>query len=769
MLTAIGPRPEAAALPYRSTCPLCGAASQFTVYADPLYSGQWFHCTGCGAAGDMIELAAAVWKVDVERAARRLLTQDALHLDPARFEAVLPAYVERTVGYRTRIRAFWEACRLSTMPVDCGAVRVLISKLGLTPEVDVDLWRRRTGRLVGACTRAEAEAALKLYPDQSEAVNGGGNRPFTGKGWAEVLVIPGWDLPGRVRSFTFVGRQGGQNDVLVRQVNGVRTTFPELGLVGLPEAVTAGRAVVVDDPLDCVRMHDKYYRMHDGPFPVVARHLPRNGKATGCWSTLHGKRVVFWGMKTTHELVRLARHTGGAVCGEDRCADPATKHLSRLDPQVWLDGVTARARGWLESLEGRLADQPVTAGETEVAALALTAAEQAEVLSRPDLPTTAARLRGLAATTGLTARIGTRTYTETREGWRRDGVQICSARMRIDRIVTTSRGSYYDGVIASGDREVPFCDRVENVDRWPLAWMRKTAAAAGIVMTHAYAFNPVQIAQAFHPPKVVKGAERCGWDGAAAGFVFADFTVARRGVTPDGVAVRDPATPTRGCSADPLTAGDWLALTAATPAAALLWAVAAGVLAQVLAPAFQLPTAGLAVAGPAAGLACKMAAWLGCAEHAPGLPRRTGKALLAERWQRVEAAHGWPVLLGSRGAGPGAWFRAAVGADGDRNCVVPCDWDEAQVLAMSGRWTVVEADAADAEDLQRPAAKLAAAFLGRLLGRGLSLPGEKGLTGRVLDAMAAWVRDAGYDAAAVRMARAVTEPAPAAARPLIVW
>jgi len=158
-----------------------------------------------------------------------------------------------------------------------------------------------------------------------------------------------------------------------------------------------------------------------------------------------------------------------------------------------------------------------------------------------------------------------------------------------------------------------------------------------------------------------------------------------------------------------------------------------------------------------------MAAWLGCAEHAPGLPRRTGKALLAERWQRVEAAHGWPVLLGSRGAGPGAWFRAAVGADGDRNCVVPCDWDEAQVLAMSGRWTVVEADAADAEDLQRPAAKLAAAFLGRLLGRGLSLPGEKGLTGRVLDAMAAWVRDAGYDAAAVRMARAVTEPAPAAA------
>lgn len=763
VLTSVGTRPEAAALPYRAGCPVCGTAHQFTVYADPVYSGQWFRCAGCGAAGDMIELAAAVWKVGVKLAARRLLAEGRLAVDATRLENYLPAYADRMVGYRRRIAAFWEACRLSTRPVDCGAVRVLISKIGLTPEIDVDVWRRRTGRLVGACTRKEAEAALRLYPEEaSDQPNEGRNRPFVGDGWAEVLVIPAWDLPGRIRSFTFVGRQGGQNDVMVRQVNGTGATLTELGLVGLPECLGADRAVVVDDPLDCLRMHDRYYRMHDDPFPVLARHAGHHARTTKCWSTLHGKRVVFWGMRTTHELVRLARETGGAVCGEDQCRDPATKYLSRLDPRVWLDGVTARAAGWLETLEGRLAGQPAAPGETELAALALTAAERSEVAGRADLPVVAARLRSLAAATGRTASVDGKVYTETRDGWRRGGENVCSARLQINRIVATSRGPLYEGVIRAGDREIPFRDRVDAIEDAPRQWLRRTAAAAGVLVTVARNINPVLVAQAFHPPVGAKGRERCGWDGDAAGFVFADFTVTRRGVEPEGVAMKLAGTPTTGCRPEPPTPTDWLALTAATPAAALLWAVAGGVAAQVLAPAFRLPTTGVAVEGPGAVLACRMAGWLGCGEYAPARPKRTGMALLMAGWEKAETAHGWPILLGSRGSGTGAgaWFRAAVGADGDRNCVTPCGWDEARVLALTGRWTVVTADAGDAGDLRQPAAGLMAAFLGWLLKRGLALPGDGGLTARTLDGMAEWVRDQGYDPAVVRAARALTDPAP---------
>src|SRR3954463_9663553 len=52
------------ALPARLDCPLCGLR-RLHVYPDVLCGGAWFACSDCGRCGDLIELAAALWGMDL--------------------------------------------------------------------------------------------------------------------------------------------------------------------------------------------------------------------------------------------------------------------------------------------------------------------------------------------------------------------------------------------------------------------------------------------------------------------------------------------------------------------------------------------------------------------------------------------------------------------------------------------------------------------------------------------------------------------------------
>jgi hypothetical protein len=59
------------ALPSRGRCPLC-QAGRFGVYEDTVQGGAWFSCPDCSRAGDLIELAAAVWGLSLSAALRKL-------------------------------------------------------------------------------------------------------------------------------------------------------------------------------------------------------------------------------------------------------------------------------------------------------------------------------------------------------------------------------------------------------------------------------------------------------------------------------------------------------------------------------------------------------------------------------------------------------------------------------------------------------------------------------------------------------------------------
>jgi hypothetical protein len=226
--------------------------------------------------------------------------------------------------------------------------------------------------------------------------------------------------------------------------------------------------------------------------------------------------------------------------------------------------------------------------------------------------------------------------------------------------------------------------------------------------------------------------------------VFADFLATRDGFERDGgFPLRDESTPTVGCDPEPLTDAEWRALTADGDMPELLWAVAAAVAADVVAPAYGLPTASIGAVGPAAGTAMPMAGWLGCAAHRP--PDRHGAARKAFDLTVEESRHGWPVVMPVTPKA-GTAFRTWVGSAGARNSVWQVNWYESRIATLTGDHTRIEADGTgDPVPLQRPAAKLLPNFLRFLLADGLVVGGDGPLAERVLRLMGRWVEAHAYD------------------------
>lgn len=716
----------------------------------------------------MIELAAAVWKTELRTAARRLLNEGLLRCSSTELETHFNAYLE-IVAYRGRVNAFWQRCRDSRIPAESGEFRALMQQVGIPIESDMNAWRQRAGRFAGTIHRSEVDVGLAQHPPECPQRYWLNNdRRIPGRNWGDLLVIPGFDVPGRIRSFVFIGRQARvPEDVFVRHV-GLKNDrgWTENGLALLPAALDptaegAGSVIVLDDPILALRLQDRHLRDNSRPLPICSR-IASDRRGTNCWTALGGKNVVMWSPKSSVDLVTVARTAGARACSEDGVNDTASKFLSRLEPRVWFNRTLHRATDWAGALECRLRSITPDAGETELLSLGLTAEERLTITARGDLPVAKQHIENTAHRLGRTVEVNSKVVTESAEGWRHNGALISNARLRIDRIVRAGGNSYYRGAVVLRDRETSFCEPTKVLEKNTFQFMRDLLLArqVGVMQFDGrWSRFAIQIAMALEEPEIVTGAERCGW--SPAGFVFADRLVTRDGSDPDGGhPLRDRLTPTTLCRDEPLSSADWAELTRRDDLRETFWAVAACVLADVLAPAYHLSTVAVGIEGESGLLGCRLAEWLGCAAYT--VPSRYGATNDPPRSMReAECAHGWPVVfMGREKQNPGS-FRTWMQSPGPRNCVVPVNWYESRVAATTGDWNRVQADVrADPGPLQGPAAKVAAAFLRRLLGRNLALPGTGPLALRVVDALAEWAAECGADAHCVWRSASLIEPAP---------
>ena len=220
LLDLLGCTVRTHSLPQLMVCPVCGKGGML-VYHDHIDHGAWYNCRVCNRYGDLLELAARTWKLELPQAIVRLAGQG---FDlPADKEAI-QRYQREHVHYRQRLEKLWDAAQQGLIHHSHALMRVM-DRLGLHWLESVTRWHAGPGKLVGGLPKTDIEkcfapTVMNNAAARHQKYNPSANAVFKGKSWGDVLVVPFYDLPGRISCLLCVGREGDPaSDFVIKRTN----------------------------------------------------------------------------------------------------------------------------------------------------------------------------------------------------------------------------------------------------------------------------------------------------------------------------------------------------------------------------------------------------------------------------------------------------------------------------------------------------------------------------------------------------------------------
>jgi hypothetical protein len=499
------------AYPQTTLCPVCRTGT-LTVLYDKLREGHWHHCEGCGRNGDMVSLAAAAW--GISRAAALLR---------------LGASEPREVSYLTYGDDPWAQCAKLWAEVGANALQApgpsatqLLTRFKLDHSLSPERAAAGPARLFGHCHHTTAAACFNPHTVDGAPSRGGSFRLFKGGNWGQVVAVPYFDLPGRVRSFLFIGRDGAPGDYVYRHhTDGAN----EFGLAGLDllyrEGERVGRTVVaMSDPLLMLQLQVRHLNSSTVPLPLVAWHDGIEGVTVNAWECLADRTIVFWSLGMSASTLRQAMLVDGHLCvlGPQDTDNQSVEHyLRHKSPQDQLKAVMKRARPWRETLRAWADRVGEEAFESLLAELDDTDVNTVLRYCDPRLADVVGRVRSRPLIRSV--RLGTVTVTEHPDGsWyavkyaaKRPpepcGV-IVDAALRIEQIVLSGATSRYKGYVRYRGEEVPFDALKSLVDKDPLKFVDRLLIEKRkgvLVFSRDWSGRLIALAQLFHTPLIVKG------------------------------------------------------------------------------------------------------------------------------------------------------------------------------------------------------------------------------------------------------------------------
>jgi hypothetical protein len=516
------------------------------------------------------------------------------------------------------------------------------------------------------------------------------------------LVVPYYDLPGRICGFLFVGRDGKYPvDFVYRRANlGPRGNqygpdSAEAGLAMHPKALEASNAwdraiVATAKPLTGLALQMRHLEQSQQALPLVcwydsirrtSQHRDsQRVKTMNAWQLLGNRQVVFWMPEFCITTIQQAISINGLVS----TVGPRSPNAEALQEYVWkrtprdlLRHIVQSALPWPEGVD---VERVITkCGRT-----------------------TQHRVRGMFDQVGqrVARLINGKTVVERSGSWyerNRLGQDslIADGIVRIDRILNqqTQNQTYAQGRIFYNGQSVDFCEPREQLENQGLRWVQGVLLARGIgFMTFNPAFQRmlIDLARIFHEPKVETAIASIGWNEERGLFVFPDFAIDDRGevVRQNNMILNQPV------PAKALPRPDYLL----TPeelergmgkdkATKLFWAVLSSMIANMVAPACHQPRAGIALVGTGAEQMGKaLASALGCLTVEMESAKDVRRALV------LEQLHGWPLFALERRRLQRRFRRDLMGSDygTHRNLMFAVDWVESRLLALGSKWNVVE-------------------------------------------------------------------------------
>lgn len=338
-------------LPTTVICPLCQGN---LVIVPDVRGGVWCRCWECKWAGDLIELGIKLWQLDPLSVLRKMVSRGVVMPDRILSRASVERYQADVLDYRASIRNLWE--NASRFPFqDIAEVSRLHDQFGLRSSHDRTRWLNQVGKFVGAAHINDVLADLKKDETCTSVI-------FPGTRWHHCLVIPSYDVPGRIAGYWFVGRDGRPEDWVFYWIDRARVRHGwgspkdehEAGLAFFdPDHIHSElfqtTSFVIGDPALALKMHGQYFRDHSDYLPLVVAYEGKEGYARTVWDSIPKRDWIFWAPNPTRELFAQARAANGRVCV---LPFDETHDLRRL--VTWLRNVRTAALPWREALAAQL-------------------------------------------------------------------------------------------------------------------------------------------------------------------------------------------------------------------------------------------------------------------------------------------------------------------------------------------------------------------------------------------------------------------------------
>ncbi len=675
-------------LPVRSPCPLC-RGDRLTIYQDTTTESDWGYCFDCRFRGDMIELAAAVWKVSLQDAANRLAYEGAPFPPDSLTEEKLAAYVTRTVGHCQRLLEVWEKAQHQLLYGQSPEVNALRQRFGLTESFSRDRMRDGPAKLFGAINMKVLQNAVRpcayRWPRSRD-------RLVHGAGWRDVMLVPYWNAPGRIAGFYVVGRRGNLEDRVYVPVWFVKSTkgnaLRDSGLAGLDAILELpfSRILAVRDPLLLLRIQMRNFRHSLRPLPMVAWHTGNEGVTAASWAVLDNRRVVHWARKVDAHLLLQCQKTGGdlILAGPKVNGDRAMSHFLRgYQPGDLLQRLFKDARPWQERVARWLREAPEAEVLSVVHQCAAIGHDVRALFEECDPKNTVVARRILPASRQVT--VGGARYVERNGRWYYGKTEklLLNGTIRLERIVLRGRRSEHYGTLCIGENRIPFVvRRRRELDRF-IPFLSQVALRAGKHLYWASKAPLYRIAMALHEPPILRGKTRVGWDGK--GFRFRHFTV-RGGqarvhedwLLPDGCP--GPQTPSSR-----LTDQGIRRLSRSSIECEWGWAVTISAVASILAPAIGLDGLKTLIVGEYASHAVERLAAL------YGVPTRLLHYETNSVYVRpVRWPHHWPIHLRADSHVRSGDLHTWIFSSGFPSMLLSCDPLQARVVLCQGGFVGVE-------------------------------------------------------------------------------
>lgn len=724
---------SALALPAVTVCPMC-RAKQLYIMQDPVFAGEWSYCTGCEFHGDMIELAAQAWKLDLAATVERL-QQNGFNLPALESKE----YLTKVARPRAIIEKFWRDSQ-ALMDQRQPAINALAHDWGCCPHWHYD-WKNTGRRIVAATTRERfnefaGELTVTRLPRE--------------KGFHLVLLHPYYDAPGRIAAFHVLGRDATRT-INVQNNNRHKHQRATYGFTMLDAALRPAPRqlfgdVVVAEWETAFRLQIQHLRTSSQFLPIMAPFSWDHEQVSLATIGRRRIRVLPDNNRLTPPMTIFAkRHNAGVVTLPWNGI--SARQTSKNRPIDWLTMAQHGTTGWHSGvLDALVKFSPPEATEF-LAQLQLTRQECEELLHRCDgvlRPKLLEALPLVDAPSELLA--GSLRIRETAAGWfHRAGsqtAQVTVGIVRCDQVIEGGERTQIVGRVLRDGQEIPFTLAEKVIRRDGLLFaLRDELRRRGddIDFLPRYNQRAWSIATAFHPPKIVPGAVAVGWDAKHNCFRLPGCTIRADGkLEPPAPVLAEAPYPGRDLAAPGALISRYAAtLSEPGPSTALAWSLALVSLRSIVSPVLRLPNPGVAMYGPGCETTVPViAAQLGCVRTA--LPVWTPTTATYKQFAKLQTRHGWPTLLTvGEGARPTVWI-----AHDHGNAMLPTSRERALFAAVRG-WDVLHAKLATiSPELEAGIRHVIPNYLQNLCKRRLPLRSDARLTQELLDDLADWWRDA---------------------------